>query len=95
VQRTVPDDMVAGSKTILPVEGGVCGQAALRDGAGRRRPDIPDFPTDGRAAYEAWATLPGGETLDRDTLVPTNDPAVYVFTKADELRNLYRIPLTR
>ena len=56
---------------------------------------FPDFPTDGRAAFEAWATLPGSEALDRDHFVPNNHPEVYVFTKADELRNLYRIPLTR
>ena len=56
---------------------------------------FPEFPADGRAGFEAWLALAGSESMDRDHFVPSNDPSVYVFTKADELRNLYRIPLSR
>jgi hypothetical protein len=54
---------------------------------------LPGFPAGDRAAFEAWAALPGAESIERDHFVPGSDPATYVFTKSDELRNLFRIPL--
>jgi serine/threonine protein kinase len=56
---------------------------------------FPEFPIGDRAAFEAWSRLRGSETGERDHFVPSNDPAIYLFTRADELRNLYRIPVTR
>ena len=55
---------------------------------------LPEFPADGRPAFEVWATQPGAEAVERDHFVPSSDPATFVFTKADELRQLFRIPLT-
>ena len=54
---------------------------------------LPEFPSDDRPAFEAWATLPGAEVLEQDNFVPSTDPATFVVTKSDELRNLFRIPL--
>jgi serine/threonine protein kinase len=54
---------------------------------------FPEFPADDRPAFEVWATLPGAEAVERDNFVPSTDPTTFVFTKADELRNLFRIPL--
>ena len=54
---------------------------------------FPEFPADDRPAYDAWATLPGAEAIEHDDFVPSTDPATFVFTKSDELRNLFRIPL--
>jgi eukaryotic-like serine/threonine-protein kinase len=56
---------------------------------------LPEFPADDRATFEAWATLPGAEAVEHDDFVPSTDPATFVFTKSDELRNLFRIPLAR
>ena len=55
---------------------------------------FPEFPAGESPAFEAWATLPGAEAIEQDTFVPSSDPAMFVFTKSDELRNLFRIPLT-
>ena len=55
---------------------------------------LPEFPTDDREAIEAWRALPGAEAIEHDHFVPTSDPGTFVFTKADELRQLFRIPLT-
>ena len=55
---------------------------------------LPEFPAGDRPSFEAWATLPGAESLEHDHFVPGTDSAMYVFTKSDELRNLFRIPLT-
>jgi len=38
-------------------------------------------------------TVPGAKTVEQDDFVPSTDPATIVFTKSDELRNLFRIPL--
>jgi len=54
---------------------------------------LPEFPSDDRTAFEAWATLPGAKAVEQDDFVPSNDPATFVVTKSDELRNLFRIPL--
>jgi eukaryotic-like serine/threonine-protein kinase len=54
---------------------------------------LPEFPADDRSGFEAWATLPGAEAVERDDFIPSADAATFVFTKADELRNLFRIPL--
>jgi hypothetical protein len=55
---------------------------------------LPEFPPGDRSAIDAWAALPGAESIERDDFIPTNDPVTYVFTKSDDLRNLFRIPLT-
>ena len=55
---------------------------------------LPEFPADDRPAFEAWETLPGAKAVEQDDFVPSNDPSTFVFTKADELRQLFRIPLT-
>jgi Tol biopolymer transport system component len=62
--------------------------------AGSSGQALPDSPTDDRSGFEAWATLPGAEAAERDDFVPSADPATFAFTKADELRNLFRIPLS-
>jgi eukaryotic-like serine/threonine-protein kinase len=54
---------------------------------------FPEFPADDRPAFEVWATLPGAEAVERDNFVPSTDPTTFVFTRSDELRNLFRIPL--
>jgi serine/threonine protein kinase len=54
---------------------------------------FPEFPAGDSPTFEAWATLPGAEAVEQDDFVPTSDPATFVFTKSDELRNLFRIPL--
>jgi hypothetical protein len=55
---------------------------------------LPPFPADNRAAFEVWAGTPGAKSVEQDHFVPSNDPSTFVFTKADELRQLFRIPLT-
>jgi Tol biopolymer transport system component len=55
---------------------------------------LPEFPADDRPAFEVWATLPGAEAVERDDFIPSTDPKTFIFTKSDELRNLFRIPLT-
>jgi hypothetical protein len=55
---------------------------------------FPEFPADESPAFEAWATVPGAEVVEQDHFVPSADPATFVFTKSDELRNLFRIALT-
>jgi Tol biopolymer transport system component len=55
---------------------------------------LPVFPSDGRAGIDLWRTLPGATTSEEDSIVPSADPAMYVFTRSAELRNLFRIPLT-
>jgi eukaryotic-like serine/threonine-protein kinase len=54
---------------------------------------FPEFPAGDSPTFEAWATVPGAETFEQDDFVPSSDPATFVFTKSDELRNLFRIPL--
>ena len=54
---------------------------------------LPPFPADNRAAFEAWLGTPGTKSVEQDHFVPSNDPSTFVFTKADELRQLFRIPL--
>ena len=56
---------------------------------------FPEFPADDSPTFELWAKLPGAEAVQQDDFVPSNDPAMYLFTKSDELRNLFRIRLGR
>jgi serine/threonine protein kinase len=73
--------------------------------AGGRRPLVvaplpigrpfPEFSAGDTPGFEAWATLPGAETVEQDHFIPSADPATFVFTKSDELRNLFRLPLPR
>jgi hypothetical protein len=56
---------------------------------------FPEFSAGDTPGFEAWAALPGAETVEQDDFIPSADPATFVFTKSDELRNLFRIPLPR
>ncbi len=56
-----------------------------------RFPNSP--PTTARHSRRGQ-TLPGAKSVEQDHFVPSNDPSTFVFTKADELRQLFRIPLT-
>ncbi len=71
--------------------------------AGRRPLLIAPFPRAGRfpnspptiaRRSRPGGTLPGAKSVEQDHFVPSNDPSTFVFTKADELRQLFRIPLT-
>jgi eukaryotic-like serine/threonine-protein kinase len=53
---------------------------------------FPAFPADGSAAIPVWANLPGVRKVDRFFVVPGSD-GTYVFTKTDDVRNLFRIPV--
>jgi eukaryotic-like serine/threonine-protein kinase len=55
---------------------------------------LPEFPAAEIPTFEQWSTVPGVETVEHDFFIPSNDPAMYLFTKSDELRNLFRIRLT-
>jgi hypothetical protein len=37
--------------------------------------------------------VPGAIVIQHDSIAPGPDPSIYVFTKTDLQRNLYRIPL--
>ena len=56
---------------------------------------FPEFPADDSPTFEAWATVPGAEAVEQDDFVPSNDRSTFLFTKSDELRNLFRIRLGR
>ncbi len=53
---------------------------------------FPAFPTDGSVATPVWANLPGVRKVDRFVSAPGSD-GTYVFTKSDDVRNLFRIPV--
>jgi hypothetical protein len=39
------------------------------------------------------AAVAGGRTIEAGLISPGSDPSIYVFTKTDSQRNLFRIPL--
>jgi hypothetical protein len=54
---------------------------------------LPDFPVGGIADLKRAVALPGARTIEEGLISPGPDPSVYVFTKTDSQRNLFRIPL--
>jgi len=53
---------------------------------------FPAFPADGTEPLAAWVKQPGGRAVEQSTIAAVSDPAVYVFQKISEMRNLFRIP---
>jgi Tol biopolymer transport system component len=56
---------------------------------GRMFPDAPD----GSDPISVWEKLPGARWLNAASFAPGSDPAAYVFTRREELRNLFQIPI--
>jgi len=56
---------------------------------------FPDVPLAGADSPAAWLALPGARRIDHIRIAPMRDPSSYVFTKQDELRNLFRVPIPR
>jgi len=54
--------------------------------AGKPLPDLP-------AAESDWAKLPGVQIIPHGAVSPGPDPSMYVFTRTELMRNLFRIPL--
>jgi len=54
---------------------------------------FPEFPADGDEALAAWRKLPNARVISRARSVPGPDQSTYIETKADERRNLFRVPL--
>jgi len=54
---------------------------------------IPDFSVGGITDLKLAVTLPGARTIEEGLIGLGPDPSIYVFTKEDSQRNLFRIPL--
>jgi serine/threonine protein kinase/Tol biopolymer transport system component len=54
---------------------------------------LPDLPAAGIRVADGAAGLPGAVTIDHGLISPGPDPSIYVFTRTDSQRNLFRIPL--
>jgi len=54
---------------------------------------IPDFSVGGITDLKRAPALPGALTIEEGLISPGSDPSIYVFTKEDSRRNLFRIPL--
>jgi hypothetical protein len=55
---------------------------------------LPDFSGGGVIDLkQAVALPPGARTIEAGLISPGSDPSIYVFTKTDSQRNLFRIPL--
>jgi Tol biopolymer transport system component len=54
---------------------------------------LPDLPAGGITDFKRAAALPGARTIEEGLISPGSDPSVYLFTRADSQRNLFRIPL--
>jgi hypothetical protein len=52
---------------------------------------LPDLPSSGISAAEG--VVPGAMILEHTLVSPGPDPSTYVFTRTDNQRNLFRIPL--
>ncbi len=57
--------------------------------SGRSLPDLPAEGIDPGAAVG----VPGARIIENGSISPGADPSTYVFTKTDQQRNLFRIPL--
>jgi hypothetical protein len=58
-----------------------------------RGKSLPDLPADGLDLAAQRVAAPGSRMIDHDLISPGPDPSIYVFTKTDLQRNLFRIPL--
>jgi hypothetical protein len=54
---------------------------------------LPDLPANGIALDTAVIELPNARVIEHDALSPGPEPSTYLFTKTDQQRNLFRIPL--
>jgi len=54
---------------------------------------LPDLPCSGISAAAAEGVVPGATVLEHTLVSPGPDPSTYVFTRTDNQRNLFRIPL--
>jgi Tol biopolymer transport system component len=54
---------------------------------------FPDAPAGQQDPIDAWEQLPGARWLPVGLFAPGPDGDTYVFTKREELRNLFRIPI--
>ena len=54
---------------------------------------FPETPAGDGDVIAAWERLPGAEWMPVGSFSPGADRATYVFTKREELRNLFRIPI--
>jgi hypothetical protein len=54
---------------------------------------FPDFPADGTVGADAWPQVPGARYVEIESVAQGSDPLNYVFVKADQMRNLFRIPI--
>jgi serine/threonine protein kinase/Tol biopolymer transport system component len=54
---------------------------------------FPDLPASGIDSVAAGSELPGARVIEHGSLSPGPDPSTYVFTKTEQRRNLFRIPL--
>jgi len=54
---------------------------------------LPDLPATGITLGKARIELPDARVIEHDWLSPGADPSTYVFTRTDQQRNLFRIPL--
>jgi serine/threonine protein kinase len=54
---------------------------------------LPDLPAAGINVADGAVGLAGAVTIENGLISPGPDPSVYVFTKTDSQRNLFRIPL--
>ena len=53
---------------------------------------LPDFSAAG-ISDPKLAAFPGARTIEAGLISPGSDPSIYLFTKTDSQRNLFRIPL--
>jgi hypothetical protein len=56
---------------------------------------FPEFPAGSEDALTAWRKLPTARVIERPVSIPGPDESTYVFTKIEERRNLFRVPLPR
>ena len=54
---------------------------------------LPDLPAAGINVADGAVELPGAVTIEGGRISPGPDPSIYVFTRTDSQRNLFRIPL--
>jgi hypothetical protein len=54
--------------------------------SGNPLPDLSESESD-------WAKLPGVQIIPHGAVSPGPDPSMYIFTRTDLMRNLFRIPL--
>ncbi len=54
---------------------------------------LPDLPAAGINVADGVVGFPGAVTIENGLISPGPDPSIYVFTRADSQRNLFRVPL--